>query len=57
MIGTMTLDAVRESATLLFRVGMADLASWQEAGISFGFVGVMLLVGFLLEKLGVGRHA
>lgn len=57
MMGPMTLEAVRESYTLLFRVGLADLASWQEAAISFGFVFVMVGVGFLLERLGVGLHA
>lgn len=57
MITAMTLGGVSDLASLLFRVGIADLASWEEAAISFGFVLVMLVVGFLLERLGVDRHA
>lgn len=57
MMAHMAIDAVRDVSTLLIQVGLADLASWQEAGISFGFVFVMILVGFLLERLGVGLHA
>lgn len=57
MMAHMAIDAVRDVSTLLIQVGLADLASWQEAVISFGFVFVMILVGFLLERLGVGLHA
>lgn len=57
MITAMAPSAVSDLASLIFRVGIADLASWQEAAVSFGFVLVMLLVGFLLERLGVDRHA
>lgn len=57
MIVPVTLDTIQGATSLLFRVGLADLASWQEAGIAFGFVAVVLLVGFLLERLGVGLHA
>lgn len=57
MIGPTALEAAEISASFLFRVALADLASWQEAAISFGFVFGILLVGFLLERLGVGLHA
>lgn len=56
MIGSMTLGAVQEAASLLIRVGLADLASWEEAGVSFAFVFGILIIGYLLERFGVGLH-
>ena len=56
MIGTVALGATESTASFLVRAALADLASWQEAAISFGFVFGILLIGFLLERLGVGYH-
>ena len=56
MIGTVAIDAAERTASLLARAALADLTSWQEAAISFGFVFGILLIGFLLERMGVGYH-
>lgn len=56
-IGQLAIEAAEGTASLLLRVALADLASWQEAGISFGFVFGILLVGYALERWGVGYHA
>ena len=56
MIGTTALESIVEAVSIASRVGMADLASWQEAGISFGFVFAILAVGFALDRWWVGRH-
>ncbi|MFB6268030.1 MAG: hypothetical protein ABEI31_10250 [Halodesulfurarchaeum sp.] len=56
MIGPLVSDGAGTLADLLLRVALADLASWQEAGIAFGFVLGILVVGFLLERWGVALH-
>jgi hypothetical protein len=56
MMGAMIPDVATEATSLIFRVALADLASWQEAAIAFGFVFGILLIGFVLEKLGEDLH-
>ena len=55
-MGAMIPDVATEATSLIFRVALADLASWQEAAIAFGFVFGILLIGFVLEKLGEDLH-
>ncbi|MFB6153314.1 MAG: hypothetical protein ABEJ27_03585 [Halodesulfurarchaeum sp.] len=57
MIGSLVSDGAGTLANVLLRMALADLASWQEAGIAFGFVLGILVVGFLLERWGVDLHA
>lgn len=42
---------------MIYGAGLASLASWQAAAVAFGFVFAILLVAFVLERLGVGLHA
>ncbi|MFW5918781.1 MAG: hypothetical protein ACOCSF_01115 [Halanaeroarchaeum sp.] len=37
--------------------GLAALEAWEIGGIAFAFVGLILVVSYLLEKWGVGLHA
>lgn len=57
MIPPMALDIVGEATSIIYRVSLASLASWQAAAVAFGFVFAIMLVGYLLERLGVGLHA
>ena len=52
-----TLHGAMELATSSFvGASLASLASWQVAGVAFGFVFAILIVGFLLERWVVGLH-
>lgn len=57
MIPPMALGLAGEASAIIYRVAVATLASWQAAAVAFGFVFAIMLVAFLLERLGVGLHA
>ena len=36
---------------------MAELEAWEIGIVAFAFVGVILVISYLIEKWGVGLHA
>lgn len=56
MTAPVPLGVAGEAASIIYGASLASLASWQAAAVAFGFVFVIMLVGFLLERLGVGLH-
>ncbi|MFB6113350.1 MAG: hypothetical protein ABEJ58_04515 [Halodesulfurarchaeum sp.] len=57
MSGILAHGGMETVPSAVFGAPIASLASWQEAGISFGFVLGILVVGFALERWGLGIHA
>ena len=57
MIPPVLQGVAGEAAPLIYGASLATLASWQAAAVAFGFVFAILLVAFVLERLGVGLHA
>ncbi len=56
MIAPVLIGTLGEVAPIIYRSTLASLASWQAAAVAFGFVFFIMLVGFVLERLGVGLH-
>lgn len=57
MIGITLHGGLAGPSPVVYGAALADLASWQIAVVAFGFVFVILFIGYLLERWGLGLHA